>query len=143
MEENEEKLPAHFTNMKKGFVVRLEEETLKNTDYRRVLYTAEGMQLVLMSLEPGVEIGEEIHHLDQFIRIDKGEAAFILNDVAHVLKDGEAVIIPRGVKHNVINTGKEPTKLYTLYAPPEHKDGIIQRAKTDEAEEHFDGQTTE
>lgn len=123
--------------------MHLEEETLGNTDYRRVLYTAEGTQLVLMSIPPGVEIGEETHRLDQFIRIDQGEASVILNGEKHVLADGDAVIIPRGVTHNVINSGKEELKLYTLYSPPEHKDGVVEHTKADEVEEHFDGETTE
>jgi quercetin dioxygenase-like cupin family protein len=129
--------------MKKGYVLHLEQETLKNTDYRRVLYTAEGTQLVLMSLPPGVEIGEETHRLDQFIRVDQGEITVILNGEKHVLVDGDAVIIPRGVIHNVINTGDKDAKLYTLYSPPEHKDGIVEPTKADEVEEHFDGKTTE
>lgn len=116
---------------------------MKNTDYRRVLYTAEGTQLVLMSLPPGIEIGEETHNLDQFIRIDQGEIAVILNGERHTLTDGDAVIIPRGVTHNVINIGPADAKLYTLYSPPEHKDGIVEHTKADEVEEHFDGKTTE
>lgn len=129
--------------MKKGYIVHLEEATLKNTDYRRVLYTAEGTQLVLMSIPSGVEIGEETHHLDQFIRIDQGEATVILNGEKYTLADGDAVVIPRGMAHNIINTGKEDLKLYSLYSPPEHKDGTIHRTKADEVEEHFDGKTTE
>lgn len=129
--------------MKKGYIVHLEEETLKNTDYRRVLYTAEGTQLVLMSIPSGIEIGEETHHLDQFIRIDQGEASVILSGEKHTLTDGDAVVIPRGVTHNVINTGEEDLKLYSLYSPPEHKDGIVEHTKADEVEEHFDGKTTE
>ncbi len=129
--------------MKKGYIVRLEEETLKNTDYRRVLYTAEGTQLVLMSLPAGIDIGEETHHLDQFIRVESGNATAILSGEEHALADGDAVIIPRGVKHNVINTGASDLKLYTLYSPPEHKDGIVERTKADEVEEHFDGKTSE
>jgi mannose-6-phosphate isomerase-like protein (cupin superfamily) len=129
--------------MKKGYIVHLEEETLNNGDYRRVLYTAEGTQLVLMSLLPGVEIGEETHHLDQFIRIDQGEATVVLDGEKHTLTDGDAVIIPRGVKHNVVNSGTESVKLYSLYSPPEHRDGTIHRTKADEKEEHFDGKTTE
>jgi mannose-6-phosphate isomerase-like protein (cupin superfamily) len=129
--------------MKKGYIVHLEEETIKNTDYRRVLYTAEGTQLVLMSLDPGIEIGEETHHLDQFIRIDRGEATVILNGEENILSDGDAVVIPRGVTHNVINRGAETVKLYSLYSPPEHKDGTVHPTKSLEAEEHFDGKTSE
>ena len=129
--------------MKKGFVVNLELETIKNTDYRRVLYTAENIQLVLMCLLPDEEIGEEVHELDQFIRIDEGVATVVLNGVEQELQDGYAVVIPSGVKHNVINKSEEPIKLYSLYGPPEHKDGLVEKAKQDEHEEHFDGVTTE
>jgi mannose-6-phosphate isomerase-like protein (cupin superfamily) len=129
--------------MKNGYIVRLEDETVENTDFRRVLYTAEGMQLVLMSLEPGIEIGEETHELDQFIRVDRGEAVLVMNGKRHPLADGVAAIIPRGVRHNVINESAEAVKLYSLYAPPEHRDGTVHRKKADEREEHFDGKTTE
>ena len=129
--------------MKNGFVVNLELETIKNTDYRRVLYTAEHIQLVLMCLLPGEEIGEEVHELDQFIRIDEGVATVVLNGEEQELQDGYAVVIPAGVKHNVINKSEEPIKLYSLYGPPEHKDGLIEKSKKDEHEEHFDGVTTE
>lgn len=130
--------------MKKGYIVNIEETTLNNTDYRRVLYTAEHCQLVVMSLEPGVEIGEEVHHLDQFIRIESGVGKLILNETdEHEIKDDWAFIIPAGVKHNVINTGDESLKLYSIYSPAEHKDGTVHPTKADEVEEHFDGVTTE
>lgn len=129
--------------MKKGVIIHLEEETINNTDYRRVIYTAEGAQLVLMSIDPGVEIGEEIHHLDQFIRIDKGTIHAVIEGTETELHDGDAIIVPRGVKHNFINKSADPVKLYTIYTPPEHKDGTIQHTKADESEEHFDGKTTE
>lgn len=129
--------------MKNGFVVNLELETIKNTDYRRVLYTAENIQLVLMNLLPDEEIGEEVHKLDQFIRIDEGVATVVLNGVEQELQDGYAVVIPAGVKHNVINMSEEPIKLYSLYGPPEHKDALVEKTKNDEHEEHFDGKTTE
>lgn len=127
----------------KGYFIHLEEETVNNTDYRRVLYTAQGMQLVLMSLLPGEEIGAEVHELDQLIRVEGGVATAILGNDFMELADGDAVIIPKGLKHNVINRGQKPVKLYSLYAPPEHRDGLIQRSKADEKEEHFDGKTTE
>ena len=127
----------------KGYILNIEKETLENTDYRRVLYTAKNSQLVLMSIEPGDEIGEEIHHLDQFIRVEAGDAKAILDDVEHALGSDFAVVIPAGTKHNIINVGVEALKLYTVYSPPEHKDGIIERTKADEIEEHFDGKTTE
>lgn len=130
--------------MKKGFVTNIEKETLENTDYRRVLYTAQNCQLVVMSIEPGDEIGAEVHNLDQFIRIESGQAKVILNqDQVHELVDDDAVIIPGGVNHNVINTGSTPLKLYSIYTPPEHRDGVVHSTKADETEEHFDGVTTE
>jgi len=127
----------------KGYITNIEEETLKNEDYRRVLYTAKNSQLVLMCIKPGDEIGEEIHHLDQFIRFEAGSARVILDDVAHDVAADFAIVIPAGTKHNVINTDKVDLKLYTVYSPPEHKDGIIEHTKADEVEEHFDGVTTE
>lgn len=127
----------------KGYILNIEQETLNNADYRRVLYTAQHSQLVLMSIEPGDEIGVEVHHLDQFIRIESGTAKAILDGVEHMLPADFAVVIPAGTEHNVINVGDEPLKLYTLYSPPEHKDGIVERTKADEVEEHFDGVTTE
>ena len=129
--------------MKKGFIIDIESETLANNDYRRVLYTSEHLQLVLMHLEPGVEIGEEIHELDQFIRIDGGVATVLLSGMEYELADGSAVVIPAGVLHNVINKTKMPLKLYSLYGPPEHKDGTVHKTKEDEKEEHWDGVTTE
>jgi len=130
--------------MKKGYIVNIEEATVANTDYRRVLYTSEHSQLVVMSLEPEVEIGEETHELDQFIRVESGSGKVILNgSEEHALVDDWAVIIPAGVKHNVINTGDVPLKLYSIYSPAEHKDGLVQATKADETEEHFDGVTTE
>lgn len=127
----------------KGYIVNLEQETVNNTDYRRVLYTASKSQLVLMSIEPGDEIGSEVHDLDQFIRVEQGSAQVILDGVTHELKDDWAVVIPAGAEHNVINTGEEVLKLYSIYSPPEHKDGTVHPTKADEQEEHFDGVTTE
>lgn len=127
----------------KGYVVQLEEATNTNTDYRRVLYTGKHSQLVLMSIAPGDEIGEEIHDLDQFIRIEAGRATVMLDGVQHQLEDDWAVVIPAGTRHNVINTGDSPVKLYSVYSPPEHKDGTVHPTKADDAEEHFDGVTTE
>lgn len=127
----------------KGYILNIEEETLKNKDYRRVLYTAKNCQLVLMSIKPGEEIGEEVHHLDQFIRIEAGEGKAIMDGVEHALCAEHAIIVPAGMHHNVINTGANDLKLYTIYSPPEHKDGVIQHTKADEHEEHFDGKTTE
>jgi len=127
----------------KGYVTNIEKDTLANEDYRRVLYTAKNSQLVLMNVKPGDEIGMEVHELDQFIRVEEGTGKAILDGVEHVLKDGTAVVIPAGTNHNVVNTGDTDLKLYTIYSPPEHKDGTVHPTKADEQEEHFDGVTTE
>ena len=130
----------------KGFITNIEEDTLENQDFRRVLYTAKNSQLVLMSLRGNEEIGEEIHDLDQFIRVEAGQGLAVLDGVAHRLSDGSAVVIPAGTKHNIINVSDtEELKLYTLYSPPEHRDGTVHKTKNDalEHEEHFDGKTTE
>jgi len=128
----------------KGFIVNIEEETIKNEDYRRVLYTGRYSQLVVMNIAPGDEIGNEIHGLDQFIRIEEGEAKVILNNTdENEIKDDYAIVIPANTWHNVINTGDKPLKLYTVYSPPEHKNGTIHKTKSDESEEHFDGETSE
>jgi mannose-6-phosphate isomerase-like protein (cupin superfamily) len=127
----------------KGYVLNIEQETLQNTDYRRVLYTAPHTQLVLMSLPPGEEIGEEVHHLDQFIRFEAGEGKAILDGVSHDIKADDAVLVPEGTRHNIVNTGPGELKLYTIYGPPNHKDGTVERTKAEEHEEHFDGVTTE
>lgn len=130
--------------MKKGYIANIEKITTENTDYRHVLYTGAHSQLVVMSLEPGVEIGEEIHQLDQFIRIETGTAKVILNGTEeYVLEADWCVIIPAGTKHNVINEGVTPVKLYSVYSPAEHKDGLVQPTKADDVEVHFDGVTTE
>ena len=130
----------------KGYVTNIEKDTLDNKDFRRVLYTARNVQLVLMNLRGKEEIGEEIHELDQFIRVEAGDGVAILDGVEHRVSDGSAVVIPAGTKHNVINiSDTEELKLYTLYAPPEHRDGTVHPSKNDalEHEEHFDGKTTE
>ena len=127
----------------KGFVNNIEKLTLENTDYRRVLYTAKNSQLVLMNIQPGDDIGEETHHLDQFLRLEQGTGKAILDDVEHEIQADFAIIIPAGTKHNVINTGTEEMKLYSIYSPPEHMDGTVHTTKADQKEEHFDGTTTE
>lgn len=131
----------------KGYVTTIEKETEKNMDFRRVLYTGKHSQLVLMNLKPGEEIGEEIHDdVDQFFRFEKGTGKVIIDYVEHNVKDGDAVVVPSGARHNVINTSKRTNlKLYTIYSPPEHQDGIIRRTKKEAmaSEEHFDGRTTE
>ena len=133
--------------MKKGFVANIEAMTLKNGSYRKVLYTGKYSQLVLMSLKPGEEIGEEVHDdIDQFFRFEQGNGAVIIDGVKHRVRDGSGVVVPSGARHNVVNTSKTETlKLYTIYSPPEHKDGIVKRTKkvAEESEEHFDGKTTE
>lgn len=127
----------------KGHIINIERATRENTDYRRVLYTAKNSQLVLMNLAPGEEIGKETHHLDQFLRFEEGQGKVILDDVEYDVSDGFSVVVPQGTKHNVINTGDTNLKLYSLYSPPEHKDGTVHNTKADEKEEHFDGITTE
>lgn len=130
----------------KGYVTNIEKDTLENNYFRRVLYTAKNTQLVLMSLRPKEDIGEETHTLDQFIRVEAGEGFAILDDVKHKISDGTAVVIPAGTKHNVVNdSSTEELKLYSLYSPPEHRDGTIHKTKADALahEEHFDGKTTE
>ena len=127
----------------KGYITNIEKTTLENTDYRRVLYTGKNSQLVLMSLAPGDEIGEEVHHLDQFLRFEAGEGKIILDGIEHTVGDGDAVVIPQGTRHNVINIGNIDLKLYSIYSPAEHKDGTVHKTKSDEKEEHFDGRTTE
>jgi mannose-6-phosphate isomerase-like protein (cupin superfamily) len=130
----------------KGYVTNIEEATVQNRDFRRVLYTGKNSQLVLMNLRPKEEIGDETHTLDQFIRVEAGDGVAILDGVKHQISDGSAVVIPAGTKHNVVNeSATAELKLYTLYSPPEHRDGTIHKTKADAMahEEHFDGKTTE
>lgn len=127
----------------KGYITNIEKDTLENTDYRRVLYTAKNSQLVLMSIKPGDEIGMEVHGLDQFIRLEQGTAKVILDEVEHEIGADDAVVIPAGANHNVINIGDNDLKLYSIYSPPEHKEGTVHATKEEEMEEHFDGRTTE
>jgi len=130
----------------KGYVVDIEKATKENKNFRKVLYTAKNSQLVVMSLRPGEDIGEEVHELDQFIRIEKGKGKAVLDAVEHKIKDDFAIVIPAGARHNIINTSKdEEMKLYTVYSPPEHRDGVIHKTKADAMSdnEHFDGKTTE
>jgi mannose-6-phosphate isomerase-like protein (cupin superfamily) len=128
----------------KGFVNDIEQLTEDNEDFRRVLYTGKHLQLVLMALKPGEEIGEEVHEdRDQFFRVEEGEGEVLIDGHRHAIKDDDAIVVPAGARHNVVNTGDESLKLYTLYGPPEHRDGVVQRTKADVTEEHFDGKTTE
>jgi mannose-6-phosphate isomerase-like protein (cupin superfamily) len=125
-------------------VINIEEATIKNSDFRHVLYTAKYSQLVLMTLRPGEEIGMEAHDDgDQFFRFEEGEGKVIINGNEYRVKDGSAAIVPSGAMHNVVNTGKKDLKLYTIYSPPEHQDKIVAKTKADVFEEHFDGKTTE
>lgn len=130
--------------MKQGHIINIEEATVTNMNFRHVLYTGTHMQLVVMSIAPGDDIGTETHHLDQFIRVEQGVAKVVLHGTQeHELRADMSIIIPEGVLHNIINTGTEPLKLYSIYAPPEHKDAVIHATKADAVEEHFDGVTTE
>jgi len=114
-----------------GYITNIEKETKENTDFRRVLYTAKNSQLVLMNIKPGDEIGEEVHELDQFLRFEEGEGRAVLDGVESDVSDGSAVVVPAGTRHNFINTGNEDLKLYTIYSPPEHKDGTIEKTKAE------------
>lgn len=130
----------------KGYISNIEKETIENENFRKVLYTAKNSQLVLMTVKPGEELGEEVHDLDQFIRVEKGKGRAILDGVEHALEDGSAVVIPAGTRHNIINNPDAELKLYTIYSPPEHKDGVVHITKADamaDQEDHFDGKTTE
>jgi len=129
----------------KGYVANIEKLSLENENFRKVLYTDKNSQLVLMSLLAGEEIGEEVHDVDQFLRVEQGTGAAILSDIPHDIVGGSVIIVPAGTSHNVINTGSNPMKLYTLYMPPRHRDGVIHktRAEAEADTEHFDGKTTE
>ena len=130
----------------KGFVDDIEDLTEDNDNFRRVLYTGKHLQLVLMALAPGEEIGEEVHDDgDQFFRVEEGEGTVMIDGVEHAIEDDDAIVVPAGARHNVLNTGDKPLRLYTLYAPPEHRDGTVHATKgdADASEEHFDGKTSE
>jgi mannose-6-phosphate isomerase-like protein (cupin superfamily) len=129
----------------KGFAQNIERIAVENQEFRRVLYTARNCQLVVMSLQPKEEIGAEVHQLDQFFRVEEGTGEAVLDGVRHAISDGFALVVPAGANHNIINTGNVALKLYTLYAPPNHRDGVVHHTR-DEAEvdsEEFDGKTTE
>lgn len=130
----------------KGFVDDIEKLTEENTDFRRVLYTASGLQLVLMAIQPGSAIGAETHEdRDQFFRIEAGSGEIVIDGVASPIGPDMGLIVPAGARHNLKSTGKEPLKLYTIYAPPEHRHGTVHatKADADAADEHFDGVTSE
>ena len=134
--------------MKRGFCDDIEDLTEENEDFRRVLYTGKHLQLVLMTLQPGEEIGEEVHDdRDQFFRIEEGEGIIEIDGNSNPVEDDIAVIVPAGARHNVRNTGDGPLQFYTIYGPPEHRDGIVHRTKQEAEERHhaeeWDGETTE
>ena len=129
----------------KGFVQNIGRLAVENDHFRRVVYTAKHCQLVVMALLPKEEIGEEVHHLDQFFHVEAGGGEAVLDGVRSKIGAGSAVIVPAGASHNIINTGTDPLKLYTVYAPPNHRDGVVHHTRDDaEADdESFDGNTTE
>ena len=134
--------------MKQGYVDDIERATLDNETFRTVLYTGEHLQLVVMTLKPGEEIGEEVHDDgDQFFRFETGKGEVLIDGKANPVADDFGVIVPAGARHNVRNTGSAPLKFYTIYGPPEHKDKVVHRDKAqadrDHDNDHWDGATTE
>ena len=132
----------------KGYCDNIERATLDNEDFRHVLYTGHNLQLVLMTLQPGDEIGEEVHEdRDQFFRVEEGSGMVDIDGIANAVEDGFAAIVPAGARHNVRNTGTAPLRLYTLYGPPEHLDAIVQATKAEADRRHpheeWDGRTSE
>jgi mannose-6-phosphate isomerase-like protein (cupin superfamily) len=132
----------------KGYCDNIEKRTVENEDFRRVLYTGHNLQLVLMTLPPGCDIGEEVHpDRDQFFRFEEGSGVVKIDGVDNRVEEDFAVIVPAGARHNVINTGDAPLRLYTIYGPPEHKDGVVQATKADAEARHkaeeWEGETTE
>lgn len=129
-----------------GYIDNIEKSSLENTSFRKVLYTGKHSQLVLMRLAPGEDIGEEVHDVDQFFRIESGQGKAVLDGIEHSLEDGSAIVVPAGAMHNIINTSTQiDLKLYTIYSPPNHMDKTVHQTKAEgEAhEEHFNGVTTE
>lgn len=129
----------------KGYITDIEKEAVENGNFRKVLYTASYMQLVVMSIPAGEDIGEETHGQDQFIRVEEGEATAVLDDVEHAVAADSAIVIPAGTKHNIINRGEDALKLYSIYATPHHEDGTVHATKADAEKDHeeFLGDTTE
>lgn len=129
----------------KGYILNIEKASKENKNFRQVLYTSRYSQLVLMSLLPGEEIGEEVHGLDQFLRIEEGRGRAIIGEKEYEIEDGTAIVVPAGTKHNIVNIGDVPLKLYTIYSPPNHRDKTIHPTKKDalSQKEHFDGLTSE
>ena len=135
-----------YNAVMKGYITNIEKLSLENDNFRKVLYTSKNGQLVLMSLLPGEEIGEEVHDVDQFLRVEKGAGKAILNGVAQNISDGSIILVPAGAKHNIINEGEDSMKLYTLYMPPHHRDGVVHKTKAEgesDATDIFEGKTTE
>lgn len=128
-----------------GFMQDIEGLAIANTDFRKVMYTAEHSQLVLMALKAKEDIGMEVHKRDQFFRIEAGTGEAVLDGVRTAISAGFGIVVPAGTQHNIINTGSGPMKLYTVYSPPNHRDGVVHhtRAEADADIEHFDGKTTE
>jgi mannose-6-phosphate isomerase-like protein (cupin superfamily) len=130
----------------KGYCDNIEKRTVENEDFRRVLYTGHNLQLVLMTLKPDEEIGEEVHEdRDQFFRFEEGSGVVLIDGVENRVEADFAVIVPQGARHNVKNTGSEPLRMYTIYGPPEHLDGLVKatKAEAEAAHEEWDGKTTE
>ena len=129
----------------KGYIQNIEDVTVKNEDFRQVLYTAQNSQLVVMALKPKEAIGMEMHKLDQFFRVEEGTGEADLDGVRTAISAGFAVLVPAGTNHNIINTGTVPMKLYTLYSPPNHQDGVVHHTQVEAKKdnEHFDDKTTE
>ncbi len=129
-----------------GYVVDIEHVTEENSDFRRVLYTGKYLQLVLMALAPGEAIGAEVHagH-DQFFRVEKGRGTVMIDDRTQAIKSGDAIVVPAGARHNIVNSGDKTLRLYTLYGPPNHRDGVCYKTRdqAESAHEHFDGKTSE
>ena len=128
-----------------GFVQNIEKLTTENRDFRHVLYTAKGSQLVVMAIPPGEHIGMEVHDVDQFFRVEAGSGEVVIDGARTSIADGTAIVIPAGANHDIINTGVTPLQLYTLYSPPHHRDGVVHHTRNDAEKdsEEFDGKTTE
>ncbi len=125
-----------------SYIGNIENDTKENTNFRKVLFTAPHSQLVVMSLKPGEDIGSEVHELDQFIRIEEGSGMAVLDEKQYEVEDDWAIVVPAGSEHNIVNTGDSDLKLYTIYSPPEHKDGTIHATKEDalaDEHDHYEG----
>ena len=130
----------------KGYISNIEKDTVENNNFRKVIYTGKHSQLVVMSLNPGEDIGEEVHTVDQFLRIEKGKGQAILDGAVYEVEDDFAIVVPAGAKHNVVNNMDGHMKLYTIYSGPEHLKDTVHKTKEDaiaDTQDHFDGKTTE